>query len=123
MLRAFPPKAYDSLGIHCSHRPWEERIAEQSDLLDRAVAESGGWRHIVRSCQDWKRMHPGDWDMMADCVRHVRPRGRWRGKSPLRVIADRYGVAANTVMRKRRAFPGALADFILFSCIQDDDIC
>jgi hypothetical protein len=59
-------------------------------------------------------MHPGDWDMMADHIRAVRPRQRWLSGTALQLLAETYGVDARTVQRKRRAFPGILAEFILY---------
>jgi hypothetical protein len=118
LLAAFPPKTYDSMGIHSSQRPYEERVTELSCRVDETIRKAGGWGHITQSVRDWKRMHPGDWDMMADHIRAVRPSKRLAGKPALSVIADRYGVAVRTVVRKRRAFPGELADFVLFGCIQ-----
>ncbi|MDR1514076.1 MAG: hypothetical protein LBS45_00140 [Synergistaceae bacterium] len=115
LLSAFPPKAFDSLGIHCSQRPYEERITEMSAWIDDVIRQSGGWPHICQSVRDWKRMHLGDWDMMADHIRAVRPRQRWIGKSALRVIAEAYKVDIKMILRKRRAFAGVLAEFILYS--------
>jgi hypothetical protein len=117
LLSVFPPKAYDRLGIRCAARPYEERVVEMSAWIDEVIGRSGGWEHIAQCVRDWKRMHPGDWDMMADHVRAVRPRRKWQGKSALRAIADAYRVDIRTVIRKYRAFPGILAEFILYSPI------
>ena len=116
LLAAFPPRAYESLGIHSSHMPHEERVTELSCRIDETIRKAGGWAHICQSVRDWKRMHPGDWDMMADHVRAVRPSKQWINRSALQAIADVYGVDPRTVTRKRRAFPGILAEFILFGC-------
>jgi hypothetical protein len=116
---AFPPEAFDGMGIRSGRRPCEERIVEAASWADGVIAQAGGWGHITRSCRDWKRMHPGDWDMIADHVRAVRPRRRWLGESALRVIARAYGVDVHTVIRKRRAFPGVLAEFILYGEIEN----
>jgi hypothetical protein len=115
LLSASPAKSFDSMGIHASLRPYEERITELSSWIDGVVRQSGGWAHINQSVRDWKRMHPGDWDMVADHIRAVRPRRKWLGKPDLRLIADTYRVDTKTILRKRRAFPGILAEFILYS--------
>ncbi|MDR1514833.1 MAG: hypothetical protein LBS45_03995 [Synergistaceae bacterium] len=121
LLSAFPPKAFDSLGIHCSQRPYEERITEMSAWIDDVIRQSGGWEHICQSVRDWKRMHLGDWDMMADHIRAVRPRQRWLNRTALQQLADVYRVDCRTIQRKRRAFPGILAEFILFGQRGDAD--
>jgi hypothetical protein len=114
LISAFPARTYDSMGIHSSQRPYEEQVTELSCWMDETVRQAGGWGHITQSVRDWKRMHPGDWDMIADHIRAVRPRQRWLNKTALQQIADLYRVDARTIQRKRRVFPAILADFILF---------
>jgi hypothetical protein len=113
LLSAFPPKAFDSMGIHSSRRPYEERVTEMSAWIDDVIRQSGGWGHICHCVRLWQHEHPGTWNMVAEHIRNVRPRSGRSEERALRQIADKYCVSVKTVTRRRRQFAGLLAASVL----------
>ena len=113
LLAAFPPEAFDSMGIHSSQRPYEERVTELSCRVDETIRKAGGWAHITQGARLWRHEHPDTWNMVAEHIRNVRPRSGYAEWRALRQIALKYRVSEKTVTRRRRQFAGLLADFIL----------
>jgi hypothetical protein len=110
IVQAFPPKQFDHMGIKGMFIPDAERVVLDADRIDAIIKASGGWEHITRTIRQWKNENPADWALVAD---HISLHG-----SKLQRIADKYGISAQTVKRKRKAFAGILADYILFSPIE-----
>jgi hypothetical protein len=110
IVRAFPPKQFDHMGIKGKFIPEAERIVLDADIIDAIIEASGGWEHITRTIRQWKNENPEDWALVAD---HISFRG-----SKLQRIADKYGISTQTVKRKRKAFAGVLADYVLYSPIE-----
>ena len=113
LLSAFPPRAYESLGIHSSHMPHEERVTELSCWIDETIRKAGGWPHICQSVKLWRHEHLDTWHMVAEHIRNVKSRKGYAEWSALRQIALKYCVSEKTVTRRRRQLAGMLADFIL----------
>jgi hypothetical protein len=113
LILYFPPKSFDSLGIHCSQRPYEERVTEAAGWADEVIALAGGWVHITRCTLMWRAEHLDTWNMVAEHIRNVRPRQRWLEGSALAIVARKYCVSPRYVTRRRNALPGLLADCVL----------
>ncbi|MDR0648419.1 MAG: hypothetical protein LBF92_03725, partial [Synergistaceae bacterium] len=113
LLAAFPPETFDSMGIHSSQRPYEERVTELSCRVDETIRRAGGWPHICQSVRLWRHEHPDTWNMVAEHIRNVRPRSGYAEWRALRQIALKYRVSGKTVTRRRRQLASLLADSVL----------
>jgi hypothetical protein len=113
LLSAFPARTYDSMGIHSSQRPYEERLTEMSAWVDGVIEQAGGWEHITRCVRLWRNEHRDTWNMVAEHMRNVAPRSGFAEARALRQIADKYGVSERTVSRRRRLFARLLAGSVL----------
>ncbi|MDR0615922.1 MAG: hypothetical protein LBG29_03850 [Synergistaceae bacterium] len=114
IVDAFPGRAFDSLGIRGGRRPQAERRVEAADRIDDTIRKAGGWGHIVSAVCQWKKENPDDWSMMAAHISWFGHGQRWISRAKLSKLAAGYGCSERTISRKRNAFPGVIADYILF---------
>jgi hypothetical protein len=117
LVQAFPGRVFDNFGIRGRIQSQEERIIEAADRIDDIIRRAGGWGHIVASIQIWRQENPTDWSLMAAHISWVRRGQRWIGRAKLRKLAENYECSEHTITRKRRLFPGVLADYILHRTI------
>jgi hypothetical protein len=114
IVEMFPGRVFDNLGIRGGRRPQAELRLEAADRIDDIIRRAGGWAHIIRSVRNWKAENPEDWSMMATHISWFGHAQRWISRTKLKRLADGYGCSETTIKRKRHAFPGILADYILF---------
>jgi hypothetical protein len=116
LISAFPARTYDSMGIHSSQRPYEEQVTELSCWMDETVRQAGGWGHIVSAVSQWRDENSEDWNLMAAHISWFGPGRKWANRAKLKKLAAGYRCSERTITRKRKHFPGVLADYILFVC-------
>jgi post-segregation antitoxin (ccd killing protein) len=125
IVRAFPMRSCDNLGIRGEAIPEAERMAMAESRIDEIIREAGGWEIITKSTRQWRDENREDWAIVT---------GYRRKKGALKRSAERFAYSRSTICRKRRLFPGQLADFVLFcpiyanvvltSCYScDTDVC
>ena len=120
IVLAFPPASYDNLGIRGQFVPEAERVAVESDRLDKIIKQAGGWSHITGSVQKWRERHRTDWSMMAMHISYVRSKKRSLDGPTLEKIANMYDTTKERVCRARKNFAWTIADFVLYAPIDDD---
>ena len=105
IVRAFPVGALDNMGIRGDSIPEAERLAMAMSRIDEIIGRAGGWEHITKCVQQWKEENFEDWAIVT---------GYRRKKGALKKAAAAHAYSKTTIWRKRRSFPGQIADYILF---------
>lgn len=119
IVRAFPPRQIDNMGIRGNAIPEAERNAMAASRIDEIIKEAGGWEHITSAISDWSQEHEDEWRLMVDHISGVRKNRRWISGSALERLAYKYQTTKERICKMRRHFAGMLADYILFKPIED----
>lgn len=97
-----------------------ERIVWDAEKFDKVVEDAGGWFHITKISQEYKKAAPKTWNVIIDHASYVKNPATRLDEPRLKYVADKHGLDRNTVMKYSREFPMDLAKAILI-CPPDPD--
>jgi len=101
-------------GTPPSHRMDQVLLDEQN--FNKIIERSGGWGHIVSTVREWSKYKPKTWAVIEAHVTWITGGGFSRLDEPqLAQIAERHGLAPETIQRYRREFPETIAIAVLRS--------
>ena len=101
-------------GTPPSHRMDQVLVDEQN--FNKIVERSGGWGHITSTVREWSEYKPKTWAVIEAHVTWVSKGGFSRLDEPQLIqIAEKHGLAPETVQRYRREFPDYIAIAVLRS--------
>lgn len=90
-----------------------ERIVWDTEKFEAVVKAAGGWFHITKISQEYKKAAPKAWAVVIDHVKYIHSSASRLDESRLGYIARKHGTTKKTVMKYRRELPFELARAIL----------
>ena len=111
-------RAHEDAGVgttSSSHTVEAERIVWDDEKFESVIKAAGGWAHITKICQEYRKAAPRTWDIVLDHAKYVLSSASRVDESRLARVARKHGVTKNTVLNYRRDFPFELARAILLS--------
>ncbi len=115
MLRALDEDADPEMRVDGGGRTLPEavRVVESAERFEAIVRQAGGWGHIRRVTGEWAQNYEATWRMVVDHAKWVCGGFSRLDSSQLDRVARMHGVSRDTVWRRVREFPAALAAAIL----------
>nr|DAY45217.1 MAG TPA: helix-turn-helix domain protein [Caudoviricetes sp.] len=93
-----------------------DQVLVDEQNFNKVIERSGGWKHITSTVREWSEYRPKTWAVIEAHVTWVSKGGFSRLDEPqLEQIAERHGLAPETVQRYRREFPDYIAIAVLRS--------
>jgi hypothetical protein len=87
-----------------------DNIATGDDIISFINQRVGSWDVVVGAARSFRKTFPSDWNLFVEHLRFVStPLNSRLHESMLCRIADKYGVDAKTVTRRRRLVPATIA--------------
>ncbi len=102
------------------HGP-QESLVLKADEMEKILAWAGGWKQIITVTKEYTKAFPKDWGIFIHHVLWIDSlRDHSRLHEPqLQRVARKFGVSEETVLRRRKEVPRAIARAALLAPVED----